>query len=885
MRRFPSVLPRLGFLWLVCAFLVLGRNEVGGQGVCLGDLDGDSVVTLYDLELLHQLLFDNELALLLAAVADVNRDGVLTTADVAALAARVGRSCAGATPTPRASYTPTPTPSRAVPTGSPATPTRTATATVTFTPTRTFTFTPTPTPTAVCTVRALTPGAVVDGALSSSDCPRLLAGTQRLVDVYEVTAPAGSALKVELSNLGTGFTAPWVAVIDRNGQFGFGHGRPPLQWAVSGEQPYLVYVTSDPGQPQQFGNYRLTVTTRPCPTPRTINLASGFSLSNLRLSASDCPDPSILGTDGTFEPVHAYSLQVTTVPTQVDIVMRQLIEDDPLDPTFVLLGPDGVEVVPSDQVDDAAGGPLGVDAGARFLAVRPGTYTLLVGGGQGRYSLIVTSPRCPATTLPALPADRPLVCSGQAGPGCQGTLYGSRASGTCGAPLPAFSDEEAPAANAGANLYTLTANPGDFLSVGVEVDGDDAYAMVLGPSTLGNPIVAYDSSILSGFSTTQLGATLVRAGTYTLVLGNTTALSPPDPTVGDPGDVLAYRFYAQKCGVSGVLQPGATQGLQSAFRVTDCLGPGLTPHRNYVVPGQAGQFVMVEMQSDGSFDPALRLWAPDGSVTENDDDPFGNNLTARVARVLPEDANYFVEAYASPQDGEFDPSLSAAFRLQVRSCGTRPISPGILTGVLDAQDCAFSSGQRYEVWTFDGGQTGVASFSASDGVCLQALLPSGQAIPAFGCATGLLEVPVVEAGVYAMIVASVLGEPPGGYAVSYRRCNIAASASYAQRLSGSLTATSCQAGDGVRADWYWLSAGENLLRFNQGIGGAVESGFRVITGVTDLNGTTERDRIFFADPETMLRASGGRRGALLRVRSVGASGGYVVQVDAASRRE
>lgn len=89
----------------------------------------------------------------------------------------------------------------------------------------------------------------------------------------------------------------------------------------------------------------------------------------------------------------------------------------------------------------------------------------------------------------------------------------------------------------------------------------------------------------------------------------------------------------------------------------------------------------------------------------------------------------------------------------------------------------------------------------------------------------------------------------------------------------------------MRADWYWLSAGENLLRFNQGIGGAVESGFRVITGVTDLNGTTERDRIFFADPETMLRASGGRRGALLRVRSVGASGGYVVQVDAASRRE
>ncbi len=738
----------------------------------------------------------------------------------------------------------------------------------------------------MCTIQRVTTDSTVDGALTSGDCERTINGTPRLVDVYEIPAVPGRAVRVQLSNLGGGLTAPWVAVIDSNGQFGFGHGRPPVEWTMVSGQPYLLYVTSELSRPQQMGTYRLRLSSRPCPTPRAINLSVGFSLSNLRLSSADCADPVHLGTDGRIDPAHTYTFQVNSVPTQVDIVMRQLVEDDPLDPMFVLLGPDGVEVVPSDQMDDAAGGPLGVDAGARFLAIRPGTYTLIAGGGEGRYSLVVASPQCRPTPLSNIPPDRPLVCPGQAGPGCQGTLYGNRTSGTCGAPLPVFSDEEAPIMYAGANAYTFTGQRGELVSVGLEVDGDEGYALLLGPASEGNPIVSYDSTVLSGNNATQLSAPLTRTGTYTLLLGNVSPLSPPDSSVGDPGDVLPYRFYLQKCLPGGVISPGATQSLQSAFRVSDCLGSGGTPHRTYVVPAQAGQFLTIEMEGDESIDPALRLWAPGGSVSENEDDPFGNRQLARVSRLLQESGDYLLEVYASPVNGEFDFTASNSFTLRARTCVARELAPGISGLSFNELDCQFGSRQKYKVFTLpSAGGERVASFAASDGVCLQALLPNGEAIPAYSCARGFLEVPMVRDGTYALVIASEPGEVPSSFVLWFRQCPLARTVTYGERSAGTLGSSNCQAGDGVKADWYWLTAGENLLRFNQGMAGAIDSVFRVLTSITDTLGTTERAQIISTDPETMLRMPQNNRGALVRVQPVGAGGPYTLAIDPAMKRQ
>ncbi|GIW45376.1 MAG: hypothetical protein KatS3mg077_2658 [Candidatus Binatia bacterium] len=860
-----------------------GPVAAAAQTVCAGDLDGDGVLTSTDVDLARPLLFDAERAALLGYLADVNGDGTLSGADVVALVKRRGTLCQPATATPRPSATPTPTRVFTRP-PSPSVPTQTFTPTATRTRTSTPTLTPTATPR--CVVQPLAPGATMSGTIAPGDCTRLVGGVLRLVDAYEIAASPGSAVRVEVSSPSGGLASPWVAVVDPNGQFGFGHGRPPVEWTVVQGQPYLVYVTSDPGFPQQTGAYQVRVTTRACPTPRAVNLAVGFSLSNLRLSSSDCPEPNSLGTNGQIDPAHAYTFQVTTVPTQVDIVMRQLVEDDPLDPTFVVLGPDGVEVVPSEQVDDAAGGPLGIDAGARFLAIRPGTYTLLTSGGEGRYSLVVTSPRCPTTSLSNIPPDRPFVCPGQSGPGCQGTLYGSRTGGTCGAPLPVFADEETPLINAGANAFTFAAQRGDLVSVGLEIDGDDGFALLLGPASDGNPIVAYDSSAFTESASTQLSATIVRGGTYTLLLGNVNPLAPPEPSAGDPGDVVPYSFFLQKCLASGVITPGSGQALQSTFRVTDCFGTGQTPHRVYVVPGQAGQFLMVEMEGDPSVDPGLKLWALDGSVSENAGDPFGNPSVARVARLLPADGDYLLEVFSSPDNGEFDPTGTNSFRVQARTCATQSIGPGLSSFNFSASDCRFASGQPYKVftWRFDGGPGQVASFSASDGVCLQALLPNGEAIPAYSCALNWLEVPMVAAGNYALIVAASSGELPPSVVVAFRQCALARTLTFGDLASGSLSSASCQAADGVRADWYWLTAGENLLRFNQGIGGSIESAFRPMIGFTDALGSTERGGIFAGDPPTMLRLAPGNRSALVRVRSAGSLGSYVLTVDSAIKR-
>ncbi len=875
----PGHRPR-GLALLLAAFCCAGLavGAAPALALCPGDVDGSGAVTAVDLEVLQPLVFSEEGEGVFPASADANQDGGLSAADVVAAVLWVGRACPLASPS--RSPTPTPTPSlRATvsPGGPTATPTRTATATRTFTPSAS------PTPTAVCTVRSLSPGQSIEASLTTADCTRLINGTVRFVDAYEIVPVPGSSLRVTVTS--TAVLKPWIVVIDPNGQFSVGSGSPPVEWTAVSGKPYVMYVTSDPSQAQQLGSYRVGLTSRPCPTPRAIRLSSGFALSNLVLGSNDCPDPAGFFSGGTFDPVHTYTFEVTSVPTQVSITMRQLIEDDPLDPYFVVIGPDGVEVVPSEQVDDAGGGSLDTDAAGRFLIIRPGTYTMYAGGGMGRYSLIVTAPSCAVRALANIPADRPLVCPGQGGPGCQGTLSGNRSLGTCGGPLPVVLTDDAPSINSGANLYSITAQAGDIVSVGLDVDGDDGYALLLGPSSAGNPLVGYASSFLSEDGMTQLGATVARAGTYLLSLGNVSALAPPDPSIEDPGDEYPYRFFLQKCPVAGVLNVDGA-AVQSRFVLTDCLGSGGVPMQNYSLAGRAGQLVVVELSGDAALDPYLRLWGPDQSGSENDNDPFvPDEAAARVFRILPSDGIYFVEASTSPGNGTFDPQASNAFRLRARSCATRPISPGLVSSSFGAEDCRLSDGRPYEVFTLehDGSSPAVASFSVGDNVCLLALLPNGETIPRASCAENFLEVPLVRAGTYGLVVANDrnVSEP---YTFLYRRCPVG-QVSYADRVAGNLTSLTCMAADGVRADWFWISAPQALVQFNDGFGGLIESLFRARVGLVDGNGFTEWDRAFATDSGSMLRLVPDRLGALLRVRGSNGNGPYVLAVDPAFKRQ
>jgi hypothetical protein len=307
--------------------------------------------------------------------------------------------------------------------------------------------------------------------------------------------------------------------------------------------------------------------------------------------------------------------------------------------------------------------------------------------------------------------------------------------------------------------------------------------------------------------------------------------------------------------------------------------------RSYAVPGSAGQLLAVELSGDASIDPYLRLIAPDGSASQNDDDPFGEDGTARVWRLLQADGTYFAEVSTSPQSGSFDPSASNGFVLRARTCPTRPLSPGITNSFFGPDDCLLANGRPYEAFTLqhDGASLAVASFSFGDNVCLLALLPNGDTIPREGCATNVLEVPLVRAGTYAVIAASETTTPEP-YSFLYRRCP-AGAATYGDRKNGTLSAQSCLAADGVRADWYWVAGPEKLVQFNDGVGGAMESLFRGRVAIVDGNGFSESGQTFATDAASMLPLAPRQLGALVRVRGVDGSGPYSFLVDSALKRQ
>ncbi|HVM94751.1 MAG TPA: hypothetical protein VMT89_00115 [Candidatus Acidoferrales bacterium] len=898
-----------GTLWLLAgaALMFFGARPCRAQ-VCLGDVDGDGRITTADAVALEAVLFFDEADELAYLRADANADTVNSVADLTAILMMNGALCPLLSPTPTRTRTatrswtptttPTPTKTPTVPPGSTATATPTATRpTSTPTPTRTPTpQTPTATPTPTCNVQTVGLG-TFSGTLDASDCLRETTGEARPTDAYLIAGTPGQAIMVSVTPTGDPQIFPMITVIDSSGQFDRADGFSPLEFTVSGSLPYMIYVTTAPNTANTFGSYQVTFSARPCPTPRVINSAVALATT---LSDADCPEPSSVSTNGDSNPADIYIINVTQPMTQIDIAMRQLTGDDDIDPAFSVLGPDGFELITTDQLDDNLGGQFGTDAGGRFMAMQPGPYTVIAQGGIGHYSMTVLFPACtPKRNLTNIPPDHALVCPGQTGPGCGGTFYGDRALGTCGAPLlqPATDDDTVPDPSAGADLYTFTAQAGDVISVELDVPDDDAFLALVGPASSGNPIIVTDndSGPLALTPDSQLAATLPVAGTYTIIAANTTTLTPPDlsdPTDPLPGDAFPYTMYVQKCPTSGVIDPTSGNPTNGVFPVTSCVGFGGIPFRSYAVAGAAGQLLSVSMHSDAAdIDPFVRIVGPDQVVVGNDNDLFSPNGTdARASRLLPADGTYFVEVSSSVDQGAVDTSVSPAYVVRAQRCSTTATVSGnggtAVNGSFQDSDCALSDGRRFDVvGVTSTSPPRVASLKPPAGTCAIALLANGQMSPSLGCTSDVVDMPMTATGTYGFMIAANSPSTRGSYSASLSTCALSP-ITYGAVQNGVISGSSCSGADGFGADWYFVRGALGLVEFNEGVSGSLSASFPLGGSVIDVSQTTPTDGVFYGDP-TLLFADGTNLGALLEVTgsAPGVGGSYTISVDQAAYRQ
>jgi dockerin type I repeat protein len=853
------------------ALMMVVARDSRAQDVCRGDVDDNGVVMAADVDTLIATLFGDAASSLRA---DANGDGVVDATDLTKTIQLIGSVCAG--------------------------PTRTSTKTPTIGPSSTPTPTQTPrataTPTQVCTVQTAHFGST-SGALTASDCTRSFQGIARHTDVYSIAGTPGTAIKVEVTGTGPGTPiSPEVVVIDADGEFARFEGVPPVTFTVVTSQPYELWVGSTPQSAVELGNYTLTLTALPCPTPIALVLPS-FGLPTVQegtLDGTECPDPVMPGARSLAD---VYTFTVPSVPTNISIIMRQVLATDSIDPVFSVLGPDGVEVVTGDEDDDLAPGGFGADAQTRFLALTAGTYTILASGnsGTGQYRLFLDTPPCAPKALPTIPPDHPLQCVNPTpGVGCTGTLYGNTSpfvppATTCGAPLPipGISDDT-PEPSSAADLYSFTAQPGDVISVQMESD-DDAHLYLIGPASAGNPLVAQDddSGALSATMDAQLAATLAVGGTYTLIAANNNFLQPPEPPDDPEGDVVNYTLFIQKCPVGGRLTAGGLP-ITGEFSTLDCLGFGDIPFKSYVLNGQAGQFVTVQMTSTDT-DAFVRLLGPDGSIVDNDNDLFDPGTSdARINRILPVAGTYFVETSVSPTVGVVDLTAVPGFTVQAASCPTNPVVPGTIAGSFDNTDCELAPGRKFDVYTFDaaaGPVPRIASLAPPSSGCLVSLLAEGPQTPAGGCTTGPTDMPVLGNGVYGFMLAAKDETTRGAYTAVLRSCE-ASTLGYGGTQAGALTNSSCLAASGLSASWSILRAPADLVQFNGGFSGAVQSSFPLGGALTDLVGEIPLGP-FFADDATALFASHGDLVLVLRITGTSAAnrGTYTLSVDPATFRQ
>jgi len=525
----------------------------------------------------------------------------------------------------------------------------------------------------------------------------------------------------------------------------------------------------------------------------------------------------------------------------VRIRMQQLSLDDDLFPLMTVLGPEGYEVVNQDLGVDCTGETSDLlCTEVRFLALTPGVYTVIAtgGGGFGSYSLALDSPRCTARALTNIPADRPLTCTGSQS-GCTGTLYGSTLRTPCAALLPApGSLTDLPEPGSPADLYTFTAAAGDVISVGMTARTGDPHLFLVGPA---KTVVAENDSVVGA----QLAATLVTAGTYTIVAANNTILAADDTPID-------YTLFVQKCPFRGTLSVGGAN-TTGTFTTLDCVGAGDIPVRSYLLRGEVGQFVTTTMASD-RFDPLVRLYGPDGTVVENDNDVFAPTATtARANRLLPVTGDYFVEvtgAPANPPDVVGDPPPS--YTVGARTCAVKATGVGAISGQWEDSDCEMG-GRRVDVYSYTA--TGIGGAGAAIQVppangCVVGLLASGNQVPAVGCTGEALDVPVLAGQTQALIIAPMEAATRGAYTASLARCTTTALPFGDVRVEA-LTGTDCPNADGAPTDWFFVGGPTGLVQFNFGMSGLVTPGFPIAGILTDLRGRSAFTGSFTGEPRTM----------------------------------
>lgn len=843
-------------LLLLFFWLVGGLGTAWAQSSCRGDVDGSGTVDAGDARAVMLVLFDVDgFDAASVAAADVNRDEVVSIADVVDTLRLRGTTCPGFTPTPT------------------RTPTRTAT------PTATRTLPPTATPTVAC-VESNAGLGTTNGSLTNGDCLREFRREVRRADQYAFVGTVGQAVRIDLT--ANGFS-PWLRVLDANGFFVAVEGVAPIEFVVTTNRPYTILVTSNPSTESQLGTYAMTLAARTCPVAQLRTQVTDFD-------GSECPDPSYPTQGERKELADTYEFTIAAPLTLVSILMRQNLEDSLIDPQITVYGPGGYEVFPAYQADDQAVGGFGFDALARFLALEAGVYRVVATGGGCDpedevgcgYRMIFSTATCNASTIANIPATSRAPIPG--------VHYGDPTKTRCAAPLPLPGNDDSgvPEVASPADLYVFDGTAGEVISIEMESE-DEPQLYLLGPSAGGNPLVAVDGGY-DGAAEARIGLTLPATGRYTVVAAIKNYLFAPDPEdPEDTGDSAEYTLFVQKCPVAGSVDPSAGAPRSDKFGTLDCIGAGSVPVRSYAVQLDAGRLLNATLSS-AAADTRLSLIGPDGSRVESDDDPFVQGATdARVMRLAPLTGRYFLEVSTS-KDVNVDLGSSPPFTVRATTCGAAAAVPGVIDGSFADADCSLENGRRYDVWSIDAPVDAataprVASLAGSAGTCSLALLSNGPQVPTSACRTDRVEMPLTRIGRNGLVVAADTPSRRGAYSVQFARCPLER-ITYGETDSGTLDPADCPDGTGKPSDWYLFAADRGLAHLADGFVSLLQSTFSPTTVLAGPDGAVVTASPPSTSAEGLFDAGNELQGVIaIQGTGVGASGEHRLSIRNVERRQ
>jgi hypothetical protein len=287
-------------------------------------------------------------------------------------------------------------------------------------------------------------------------------------------------------------------------------------------------------------------------------------------------------------------------------------------------------------------------------------------------------------------------------------------------------------------------------------------------------------------------------------------------------------------------------------------------------------------------DAFIRMLAPDGSVVENNDDLLASSGTtdAQVNRILPANGTYFVEVSTNGGSDTVPFFSPPAFSVGAQTCPATTVTPGPINAAFTDADCQSTDGTPFDVFAFTPATTPrAASMLPPSNGCVVALLAEGAQTPDSGCSAGLMDFPTLSNRTYGFIIAATDPATRGPYAGALADCPLSL-LTFGDGGSGSLAPSDCPAADGTPADWFLLQAAADLVRFNQGMFGAVTTSFAPANVLTDVGGSAPLAGFMSEDP-TLMYSFGTDLAALLRVagQTPADHGTYSVSIDSAWLRQ